>query len=242
MNRPLSQLLHTDIQQGDDRSPRVITLHDHGQRGIDVQDHGLAANPGGRVIALESYKGVFVGKCIVGYTWFIGPTHRPSPIYFGDALAEIERFLWDEIDRQTGTDAPDGAALPFLLGVGQGAIMALATAAAVPDLLSGVIAIDGTFPVVPGWEPPLAPLDDLPVLLLTSTPSRPARPGVLSEPALSRTFRDWGARVTRSVVAPKMIPGGEMAGWVAALPVRRMVAGSFRPAGVDPPYRAALLS
>lgn len=118
MHRPPSQLLHADIQQGDDRSPRVITLHDHGQRGSGVREYGLAANPEGRVIALESYKGVFVGKRITGYTWFIGPMHQPSPLSFGDALAEIERFLWDEIDRQTGMNGLAAAVLPFLLGLG----------------------------------------------------------------------------------------------------------------------------
>ena len=69
-----------------------------------------------RIIDLQSYKGVYVGRDIVGYTWYIGPLARPSPIYFGDGLAEIEWFLWDEIDRQS----PGPAELPFLIGVEQG--------------------------------------------------------------------------------------------------------------------------
>ncbi len=95
----------------------------------------------------------------------------PSPRQSTSATAssEIERFLWDEIDRQR----PGPAELPILIGVEQGAIMALAAAAAVPDLLSGVIAIDGCLPVVPGWTPPLAPLDGLPILLLGSAGACP---------------------------------------------------------------------
>src|SRR5690606_28837810 len=74
-------------------SPRIVTLHKHNQYAADVKDYAFAASPNARIIGLESYKGVFVGKEIVGYTWFIGPQQAPSPIFFGDALAEIERFL-----------------------------------------------------------------------------------------------------------------------------------------------------
>src|SRR5690606_6325905 len=124
MNRPLSQLIYARIQDTPS-SPRIVTLHKHNQYAADVKDYAFAASPNARIIGLESYKGVFVGKEIVGYTWFIGPQQAPSPIFFGDALAEIERFLWDEIDRQETASAE----LPFLIGVEQGAIMALAAAA-----------------------------------------------------------------------------------------------------------------
>ena len=173
MKRPLSQMVYNRIQEGTG-SPRIITLHKHKQFGGDVKEYAVAAAPKGRIIGLESYKGVYVGRSIVGYTWFVGPFDRPSPLFFGDALAEIERFLWDEVDRQQGTEAE----LPFLLGVQQGAIMALAAAAAVPDLVSGVIAVDARLPIVPGWEPPLAPLDGLPILQLDVAGRKPV-PGVL---------------------------------------------------------------
>lgn len=211
VKRPLSQLIYHRIQDGQG-SPRVISLHRHNQYGRDVKDYALAAAPGpdARVIGLESYKGVYVGRSIVGYTWFIGPFDRPSPLFFGDALAEIERFLWDEIDRQE-SDRPE---LPFLVGVEQGAIMAIATAAAVPDLLSGVIAIDGMLPIVPGWEPPLAPLADLPVLLI-DPPDMPDRgQRVLAGAALVDTLRSWGGDVSRVVAPSSPVPAGLMAKWM----------------------------
>lgn len=212
MKRPLSQLIYARIQEGD-RSPRIITLHKHNQHARDVQDYAFAASPEARIIGLESYKGVFVAKDIVGYTWFIGPFDRPSPLFFGDALAEIERFLWDEIDRQQG----DQAELPFLIGVEQGAIMALAAAAAVPDLLSGVIAVDASLPVVPGWEPPLAPLDGLPILLIED-PEREEKEGVLTGNRLAETFRAWGGDVTRAQEQrpASTIPAEAMASWMRA--------------------------
>lgn len=220
MKRPLSQLIYAPVQEGEG-SPRVITLHKHNQRARDVSEYGLAAAPAGKVTGLESYKGVFIGWTIVGYTWFIGPFDKPSPLFFGDALAEIERFLWDEIDRQD-TDEPE---LPFLIGVEQGAIMALASAAAVPDLLSGAIAIGGTLPVVPGWSPPLAPLDDLPILLI-DPPNADAPEGVLSGEKLATTLEDWGAVVTRRESSPEQIPAKEMSEWVGGQTPRHRTVGA----------------
>jgi pimeloyl-ACP methyl ester carboxylesterase len=216
VKRPLSQLIYARVQDGSN-SPRLVTLHDHNQHARDVTDYGLAAAPEGRIIGLESYKGVLVGHTIVGYTWFIGPHERPSPLFFGDALAEIERFLWDEVDRQ----APNDVELPFLLGVGQGAIMAIATAAAVPDLLSGVIAVNGFLPIVPGWAPPLAPLDGLPLLLVDPSAAPPETDGVLAGEALATTLTAWGGMVTRREAPAGAIPAEAMASWLPAQAIRR---------------------
>lgn len=220
-HRPLSQLIYKRVQDNG-ASPRILTLHKYNQYGQDVKEYALAASPEARIIGLESYKGVFLGKEIVGYTWFVGPFDRPSPLFFGDALAEIERFLWDEIDRQEGNQAE----LPFLIGVEQGAIMAMAAAAAVPDLLSGVISVDAALPVVPGWEPPLAPLNELPILQIDD-PARTPVDGVLSGSELEQAFASWGGNVTR-VSAPSpttQVPEEPMARWMASQAPR------FRPTG-----------
>ena len=220
--RPLSQLVYARIQEGAG-SPRIVTLHRHNQFGEDVKDFALAAAPDGRIIGLESFKGVFVGKRIVGYTWYVGPMYQPSPLFYGDGLAEIERFLWDEVDRQadSGVASP---ALPYLLGVEQGAIMALGTAAVVPDLLSGVIAISGAFPLVPGWEPPLAPLDGLPILLVDPPDPVTERPDVLVGESLADTLRGWGADVTRVVVPDPDEPSSAMATWLRGRTIRHHTA------------------
>jgi predicted esterase len=190
MTRPLSQLSYARIQDTL-ASPRVITLHGYNQNGWTPAALGRAAAPEGRIIGLESYKGVYVGRTIVGNTWYVGPLDRPAPVFFGDALAEIERFLWDELDRQE-TDIPER---PFLLGIEQGAVMALATALAVPDLVSGVIAVDGALPVVPGWEPPLAPLGGLPVAILGDLAATSDAP-VVRRDALATQIDAWGGSAT----------------------------------------------
>lgn len=211
MARPLSQLVYSNIQRND-QEPRIITLHDHNQFGPDAAKWGQLAAPDGDIVALESYKGVFVAKDIVGYTWFLGPNHAPSPIFFGDSLGEIERFLWDYLDRSKTSPA----ARPWLVGRGQGGMMALAAALAVPDLLSGVVAIDAFLPIVGGWEPPLAPLDNLPVLLVNPQPSD--QPKVLAESALHEQLTTWGANTKSITVAENGYHA--MAEWIAEHPTR----------------------
>lgn len=221
--RPLSQLFSTRFQDPapDDSAPTVITLHGHNQFGRDLESLARAAAPTGRLLGLESYKGVFVGREIVGYTWFLGPETSPAPVFFGDALAEIERFLWDERDRDVRGDGT----LPYLLGVDQGAIMAIAAGLVVPDLLSGVIAIRGSLPLIPGWEPPLAPLAGLPVLLLDAADASPAAPRVLHGDALVDQLAAWDADVTRVVVAADRAPGDAIAPWLRGRSSRHIADG-----------------
>ena len=49
-------------------------------------------------------------------------------------------------------------------------MLALAAGLATPDSLSGIIAVDAMLPTVSGWNPPLAPLGGLPVLIAGEHP------------------------------------------------------------------------
>jgi pimeloyl-ACP methyl ester carboxylesterase len=210
MDRPLSQLIHFPLQTGDG-AKTLMTLHGYNAFGDSIRELGFAANPGGRVLGLQASKGVYLGRDIVGYTWFVGPLQQPSPVHYGDALQELERFFLDQIDGQEG----DNAELPFLLGIEQGATMALAMAAATPDLISGVIAIDAIFPTVPGWEPPLAPLNGLPILLARNPIEVTFPEHVLVGDRIAETFTAWGAIVSQTDEA-----GGELSVWLSNQPVR----------------------
>lgn len=211
---PLSQLIYAKSREtpGD---RRVITLHRYNELLDGMREIGLAANPSGTVIGLQASKGVYLSRTITGYMWFVGPLDRPSPVHFGDAMQEIERFLWDEIDRQA-TDTP---VLPFLVGAEQGGIMALAMAAAVPDLISGVAAIDAFWPNVPGWEPPLAPLDGLPILLVNPAADAGAA-NVATGAEIAEIFERWGGSVTTIADVSGAEREGEIADWLAKQPVR----------------------
>ncbi len=218
MPKSLSQLQYTRFQDPAPvaGAPTIITLHGYNQRGKDYADYARAAAPDGRLLGLESYKAVFADKEITGYTWYIGPLTSPPPVYFGDALMELERFLWDEVERQ----APDAATLPILLGVEQGAVMALAAALAVPDLLSGVIAIEGRYPIVPGWEPPLAAMDKLPILLVDPPGGIAPAPNMLIEQELVRQLYDWDAAATHVFAPDAGVPAEILARWVAEREIR----------------------
>lgn len=209
-NRALSNLRYDRIQDGTG-TPRIITIHDYDETSTGQAKLAQAVAPSARIIGLESYKGVYVGRHITGYTWYLGPIDRPAPIFFGDSLAEIERFLWDEVDRQQ-TDRPE---LPYLLGVRQGAVMALAAALATPDLLSGVIAVEGALPLVPGWDPPLAPLAGLPVLILGDLPVTSEAP-VLRGPELVGRLEEWGGAATWVEPATTQQRDRMMVDWLAA--------------------------
>jgi hypothetical protein len=201
MELPLSQLIYAKFQELPNPR-RVITLHRYNNFLDGMREIGLAVNPDGVVLGLQSSKGVYIARSIVGYTWFVGPLEQPSPVHFGDSMQEIERFLWDEVDRQSTGEA----VLPFLVGDEQGAIMALAMAGAVPDLLSGVVAINATFPAVPGWEPPLAPLNGLPILIVNSA----------AGDELTQTLERWGAAVKSISGSDGQIPLDEIRDWIGA--------------------------
>jgi hypothetical protein len=215
MSLPLSQLIYGRFRDGvGDR--RLVTLHRRNELLGSMRELGLSANPDGAAIGLQASKGVYLSRTITGYMWFVGPLDRPSPVHFGDAMQEIERFLWDEIDRQA-TDEP---VLPFLLGAEQGGIMALAMAAAVPDLISGAIALDATFPIVPGWEPPLAPLDGLPILLVDPRPDA-GTARVLTGERIAETFAEWGGAVETGSSSATTSWAELIRGWLMRQPVRR---------------------
>jgi predicted esterase len=207
--RPLSALRYERIQETGG-SPRLITLHDHNQTGDAVAELARAVAPGAHIIGLESYKGVYVGREITGFTWYPGPIDQPPPVFFGDSLIEIEKFLLDELDRQRST-SPER---PFLLGVRQGAVLALAAALVAPDALSGVIAVDGMLPTVPGWSPPLAPLDGLPIVLAGAFAPSKASETVLTGAALAEQLSAWGAAV-ETCAFDENAPG-EIERWLSA--------------------------
>lgn len=210
MNLPLSQMIYSKFRETPS-ARRVITLHRHNAFYENMRDVGLAASPDGTVLGVQASKGVYFGRTIVGYIWYVGPLDRPSPVHFGDAMQEIERFLWDEIDRQQ----PEAPVLPFLIGEEQGAIMALAMAAAVPALLSGVVTIEARVPIVPGWEPSLAPLTELPILLVNPVAEALDEAKVLIGDRLVSTLPDWGGDVS---VLDEPISHGflpSIADWVA---------------------------
>ncbi|MGH7292816.1 MAG: hypothetical protein ACREJT_16475, partial [Myxococcota bacterium] len=91
-----------------------------------------------------------------GFRWFArDDAGRPEPASFGDSLWQLEQLVRELHER--------GAAPALLLGYREGATLALGAALAFPDLLSGVLALDGDRPEIPGWSERFAIPADLPV-------------------------------------------------------------------------------
>jgi predicted esterase len=114
-----------------------------------------------RGIGLQAARGVWDGSMgITGYTWFGNQQlGKPEPASFGDSLAQVEHFIYETANQPA-------AHRPILLGLGQGAVVALAESILVPDFLCGVIAIGGYLPEIEGWSPPLADVLNLPILMI----------------------------------------------------------------------------
>ena len=102
-----------------------------------------------------------------------------------------------------------------MLGERHGGVLALAAGLAAPDSLSGIIAVDTMLPTVSGWNPPLAPLEGLPVLIAGEHPQARNRSTVLAGAALAAKLDEWGAAAT---VSPELDDAERtiaIAGWLA---------------------------
>jgi predicted esterase len=126
--------------------------------------------------------------------WYTGESEgHPDLTTFGDGLFQVEQFVLDVVERQQ--EQPPAL---YLLGFDQGAVLALATTEIIPDYLTGVIAICGYLPELPGWEPPIQELDHLPMLLVIDPEDE-----TLPEPLVRQTHQrlsDEGAAVTTTEV------------------------------------------
>lgn len=186
-----SQLVYRDHRP--DRSPAratVIALHgNHGSLN-DLMPLTDQLRSDLRIFAPEAARGVYRMRDVVGHTWYGGlRLEQPEPASFGDSLAQLERFVHDVRGRSDEGEPP-----PFLLGYDQGAVLALALATVVPDLIAGVMAVCGSLPSFA--DPALLPVPEmtLPILLIAD----PADADLPAD-AIDRTaaqLEDRGARVT----------------------------------------------
>jgi len=95
-------------------------------------------------------------RAYAGFSWFRrDDAGRVEPSSFGDSLWQVEQLVLELLERGDGP--------LYLIGYRDGATLALGAALALPDLLDGVVAIDGDFPEICGWSERHAVPADLPV-------------------------------------------------------------------------------
>jgi predicted esterase len=96
-----------------------------------------------------------------GHSWFFNfADGSPEPATYGDCLMELENLVYDIRERHS-SKAPI-----IVLGIDQGAVLALGLCGVVPDYLAGVAAIGGHVPKIKGWTPPYKDFARLPSLLI----------------------------------------------------------------------------
>jgi predicted esterase len=158
-----SQLMYRELPPS--RAPEALTVIAlHGDRGglNDLIPFAESLSPAIRIVAPEAARGVYQALEIVSRTWFGGTLDAPEPASFGDSLAQLEKFVYDVRNRAQTPSAQR----PLLMGFDQGGVLALTAALVFPDLISGVIAIDGGVPTFRRWSPPELDAAGLPVLLI----------------------------------------------------------------------------
>jgi predicted esterase len=153
-------------------SARAVVVALHGYRGVLEQLLPLARTigPGFRLYAPEAPRPAqfmrdVPSQVIIdgGKTWYLwsGIDHI-EPATFGDSLAQLELFV-----RDIHAEAEADQLLPiFLLGYDQGAVLAVSLAAMVPELVAGVIAVDGYLPSISALSEGIDRADGLTALLI----------------------------------------------------------------------------
>ena len=170
------QLVRTELGAASaERLGTLVALHGDGADSSELVAICSAAAPGFHLIAPQAprARNPFHSsappdderlRAYVGFSWFrTDDAGRPEPASFGDSLAQLEALVRELAER--------GGAPLYLLGRGSGATLALGAAQAFPELLAGVVALDGTRPEIPGWSERFPIPAELPLVELGSFPA-----------------------------------------------------------------------
>ncbi len=179
-----SQLLRRELRATGARSEAtLLALHSDGADASELLPLCAALGAGLDVLAPQASRSrnPFLSsaspddprwRAYVGYSWFRrDEAGRPEPASFGDSLWQIEQLVLELLER--------GENPVYLVGYREGATLALGAALALPELLGGVVAIDGTYPEIPGWSERFSVPADLPVAEIRADYTDPRGAAVL---------------------------------------------------------------
>ena len=208
---PRSQLLFTTVGPAEEPAQLVVVpLHGYGGHATDLIPVAQALSARAELRIPRAPRPAYFGRDTVAHYWYIGERNGlPDPPSFGDCLFQVEQFVLDTIESRG--EIGHG---PILLGVGQGAVLALATAKVMPDYLGGVIAIAGYLPRFPGLKLPIDELDQLPILMINGPQDRARR---LVQDSAARLAHDGAQIELHANVDTSELTSGELcelvAGW-----------------------------
>ncbi len=195
MELPRSQLVFTTVEVAEGPANQVvIALHGYGGQMTDLVPLGRSLGPGVEMWIPRAPRPAYFGRQTIAHYWYVGERNgTPDPPSFGDCLFQVEQFVLDVVERSS-----ELRRAPILLGVDQGAVLALAAAKVIPDRLGGVVALAGYLPRIPGAPLPVDKLEGLPILMINEPLSGGAARRVHA--SATRLERD-GARVESHEVA-----------------------------------------
>jgi phospholipase/carboxylesterase len=175
------------------RRGSIITLHGGAGTLDDLVPLARSISPSFEVIAVEAPRRAHYLES-TAYNWYYAhePNH-PEPVTFGDSLFQLEQLVYEISEANHEEREP-----LYLIGFDQGALLALALAAVVPDYLAGVVAICGCLPEISGWPLPDRELNNLPVQLVYD-PEDSELPSVLVELAKTELTKRGGAATLSAV-------------------------------------------
>lgn len=179
-----SCILDRILEEGHDFARgAIIALHAENSTHTDMLPLLRRVADGRRVIVPRSARWSRFGEG-GRFSWFTS-VNPPliEPIGFGDGLMQLERLLLDHAAEHPASRDT------VVMGIGQGATMALALAALWPELVGRLVAIGGFWPVIPGWVMPDRDMVGVRVLLVGS--EGPAR----------ERLRELGAEVSEIATA-----------------------------------------
>jgi predicted esterase len=146
-----------------------------------------------------------------GHSWFFNfADDSPEPATYGDCLMELENLIYDIRERHSSK-------VPIvILGIDQGALLALGLCGVMPDYLAGVAAIGGLVPKIKGWTPPYEDFARLPVFLIRDDVT--ARE---SDALIQQEMQDCDAAVTLckvgGVLESPLLAAPSLRRWMAPL-------------------------
>jgi predicted esterase len=152
---------------GDDATqPLILALHGEAADHRQLLPLIAQASPRRGVMAPKSGRWSSWTADRQRYSWFQSLSlPAVEPIGFGDSLWQLEGFILDVVQGHLCSAASTAKSVD-IVSFGQGAVLGLALAAVWPELFGRVIAIEGYWPQVKGWRPPLRAMQDVAVTLI----------------------------------------------------------------------------
>lgn len=170
----MRSILNHEVFRGNDVQAVLIAIHGFAQDHSDamqlvrhVSEDVLAYVPSAARPVQPRYSGDLPSNR--AKLWYFEQGGVIEPSLFADSLRQLEALLFDVVEHKL-PELPEQTPV-FLLGSDQGATLALTLGVLWPELVDGVLSVDGFLPEIPGWKPPASDLTNRRFTLVSTTES-----------------------------------------------------------------------